>query len=108
MAAEDDSRWYAVRSLFETPGEVESGYEERITLWQAGSLDEALEKASAEAAEYAAFAGATYLADFAQVYQVADVPPRDGSEVFSLTRDSPLLPQRYIERFFDSGGERQQ
>ena len=106
MDAEDDSSWYAVRSVFETPGEPESAYEERITLWRAGSLDEALLKASAEAAEYADFAGATHLAGFAQAYQLADVPPRDGTEIFSLTRSSPLPPQHYLDQFFETGTER--
>ena len=104
----EEERWYAVRSLFSIAGKADSAYEERITLWVAGSLDEALEKAHAEAEEYAEFAGATYLADFGQVYHLADAPPRDGAEVFSLIRDSALEPRAYLERFFDTGTERQQ
>ena len=88
------------------PGEPESAYEERITLWQAGSFDEALGKAAAEAQEYAEFAGGTYLPDFAQGYHLADAPPRDGAEVFSLVRDSALPPTEYAEHFFDTGRER--
>jgi len=106
---DEEQRWYAVRSVFETPADGgESAYEERITLWVAGTVDEALEKAAAEASEYAEFAGATYLAGFAQAYHLADAPPRDGAEVFSLTRDSALAPRAYVERFFDTGTERQQ
>jgi hypothetical protein len=105
---EQDSRWYAVRSLFQIPGGVETGYEERITLWQAVSSEEALERATAEAVEYADFAGTTYVTDFAQTYAVADAPPRDGAEVFSLVRDSALPPKTYVERFFATGQERQQ
>jgi hypothetical protein len=105
-AEEDDTRWYAVRSVFETAGEPESAYEERITLWQAGSLDDAMATAATEAAEYADFAGATHLAGFAQAYQLADVPPRDGTEVFSLVRESALPPTGYLERFFETGTER--
>jgi hypothetical protein len=104
---DDDTRWYAVRSLFRTPGD-ESAYEERITLWRAGALEEAAEKASTEAAAYAEFAGSSHVADFRQVYEIADVPPRDGAEVFSLIRDSPLDPDDYVERFFETGTERQQ
>jgi hypothetical protein len=104
---DDDSRWYAVRSLFQTPGD-ESAYEERITLWRAADLDEAVSRAAGEAAEYAEFAGSSHLAGFRQVYEVADAPPRDGAEVFSLVRDSPLEPGAYVERFFDTGTERQQ
>jgi hypothetical protein len=103
-----DNRWYAVRSLFRIPGEPESVYEERITLWQARSFGQAMERAEAEAEEYAEFSGATYLSDFAQAYHLADAPPRDGAEVFSVVRDSSLPPNAYIDRFFSSGQERQQ
>jgi hypothetical protein len=103
---DQDDRWYAVRSLFRLEGE--GAYEERITLWLTVSLDDARERAAAEAAEYAEFAGSTYLADFGQAYHLADVPPRDGAEVFSLVRDSALPPTPYVERFFATGQERQQ
>jgi len=105
-AEDDDTRWYAVRSVFESGGDPETAYEERITLWQAGSLDDAMAKAASEAAEYAEFAGTTHLAGFAQAYQLADVPPRDGTEVFSLVRESPLPPTAYLDRFFETGTER--
>jgi hypothetical protein len=104
---EENARWYAVRSLFSDPEGSASAYEERITLWQAGDLDDALARAAAEAVEYAEFAGVTYLAEFAQSYALADAPPRDGAEVFSLTRSSALPPRPYVEQFFDTGRERQ-
>ena len=104
---EQETRWYAVRSVFHSPGEPESAYEERITLWQAGSLDEALDRAAAEAAEYAEFSGTSYLAEFGQAYHLADTPPRDGAEIFSLIRDSALPPRPYVDRFFATGQERQ-
>jgi hypothetical protein len=105
---EQETRWYAVRSLFRMEGDPESAYEERITLWQAGSSEEAMGRAETEATEYADFIGASYLPDFGQAYHLADAPPRDGAEVFSLIRDSALPPTRYVERFFSTGAERQQ
>ena len=108
MEPEQENRWYAVRSLFRFPSEEGDSYEERITLWTAGSFDEALTKAETEAAEYAEFAGAAHLADFAQAYHLADAPPREGAEVFSLIRDSALPPKAYVDRFFSTGQERQQ
>jgi hypothetical protein len=105
---DQDDRWYAVRSLFRLTGEGESAYEERITLWKAATLDEALETAAAEAAEYAEFAGTTYVAEFGQAYHLADAPPRHGAEVFSLVRDSALPAKPYVDRFFATGQERQQ
>jgi hypothetical protein len=104
---EQDNRWFAVRSLFADREGAESSYEERITLWRAADLDEALGRAAAEAVEYAEFAGVTYLAEFAQSYALADAPPRDGAEVFSLTRSSALPATPYVEQFFDTGRERQ-
>ena len=118
MEPGEHDRWYAVRSLFRTepsanfspPGidDGESAFEERITLWQASSFEEALDKAEAEAIEYAEFIGATYLSDFGQAYHLADAPPRDGAEVFSLIRYSALPPKPYVDRFFVTGQERQQ
>ena len=108
MDFEPDDRWYAVRSLFQITDDGGTAYEERITLWQAGSVDQAVEKARGEAEQYADFAGLAYLPGFAQAYPLADSPPRDGAEVFSLIRDSALPPQPYVERFFSTGQERQQ
>ena len=118
MDADDETRWYAVRSLFRgqttaefAPPDLEEGesaYEERITLWQATSFDDAIDLAEAEAIEYAEFMGVEYLADFGQAYDLADLPPRNGTEVFSLTRYSPLPPEPYIAHFFETGRERQQ
>ncbi|MCU1368947.1 MAG: hypothetical protein JWO77_141 [Ilumatobacteraceae bacterium] len=118
MDPEVEIRWYAVRTLFravETPeaalpdlAEGESAYEERITLWQATSFEEAIARAEEEAAEYAEFLNVEHVSEFAQAYHVADVPPRDGSEIFSLIRYSPLAPEPYVDRFFDTGTERQE
>jgi hypothetical protein len=103
---EPEDRWYAVRSLFQIIDEAGTAYEERITLWQAGSSEQAVENARAEAEQYAEFAGLTYLTGFAQAYPLADSPPRDGAEVFSLIRDSALPPKPYLDRFFSTGQER--
>lgn len=118
MEPDAEIRWYAVRTLFRamaTPEgappdlpEGESAYEERITLWQAASFDEAIARAEEEAAEYAEFLDVEHVSEFAQAYHVADVPPRDGSEIFSLIRYSPLDPDPYVDRFFDTGTERQE
>jgi hypothetical protein len=108
VETDEDDRWYAVRSLFRSAGEPESAYEERVTLWLAGSAEEARSRSEAEADEYAEFAGAAHLTGFAQVYPLADAPPRDGAEIFSLVRDSGLPPNAYVDRFFATGQERGQ
>jgi hypothetical protein len=95
--------WYSVRCVF---FHEESHYEERITLWNVDSFDEAIKRAETEAREYAANLGAPYLG-LAQAYWLPD-EPRDGAEVFSLIRASDLEPAAYLNGFFDTGEELQQ
>lgn len=112
---EPSEPWYAVRCVFRTTENTPGGpidltpgtsaYEERITLWRASSLDAAIAKAEAEAEEYAD-AGGTYLG-FAQAYHLND-SPTDGGELFSLIRYSDLESDAYLDRYFDTGSERQQ
>ncbi|PRY15364.1 hypothetical protein [Kineococcus rhizosphaerae] len=108
----ESSGWVAVRCIFrgqaEDPGEFV--YEERVTLWRDTDVDRAIEKAEAEAETYASettWPGrvSKYLG-LAQAYALSD-EPGDGAEVFSLMRTSDLPPAAYLDRFFDSGRERQ-
>jgi hypothetical protein len=83
-------------------------YEERITLWLAASAEDAIERAEAEALEYAgsiAESPDSYLG-IAQSYRLVDAPG-DGAEVFSLMRSSALEPTEYLDTFFSTGTERQ-
>ena len=82
-------------------------YEERITLWQARSFDEAIERAEAEVTQYATDLTDTTASDLFQAYHLFD-EPADGAEVFSLIRMSNLQPDEYVDTFFDTGAERQQ
>jgi hypothetical protein len=112
MTDQDGAAWYAVRCIFRCgwpPKFAGRAYEERITLWRAESFDQAIERAEAEAREYAVSiidAPDAYLS-LAQAYRLSDVPA-DGAEVFSLVRVSKRKPKAYLERFFDTGKERQQ
>ena len=111
FALPQDPHWFAVRCLFEKgwlPGdEEESVYEERITLWRAASVEEAVARAEAEAQTYAAAIPEEpdrYLG-LAQAFALGD-GPRDGVEVFSLLRASRLPAEEYLDAFFDTGSER--
>lgn len=103
--------WYSVRCAFASETWVDEDgsyttYEERVTLWQAGSADEAIERAEAEALAYAAAVEetpVTYLG-LAQCFHLFD-EPGDGAEMFSMMRDSELDPEEYIDTFFDTGSE---
>lgn len=98
--------WFAVRCVFRWEEYGGRPYEERITLWRAADLDEAIALAEAEAREYAEESGFAYLG-LAQGYATGADELAPGSEVFSLLRTSPLPPEAYLDRHFDTGGEHQ-
>jgi hypothetical protein len=110
-AQQDQTRWYSVRCLFQSPQDAGFSYEERVTLWIAGSFDQAMELAEAEALRYAAdVSDETSRTEYvgpAQSYWVAD-DPGHGAEVFSVIRDSELAADDYVARFLSTGGEHQQ
>ena len=104
----DRPGWYGVRGVFRWTGAEGTPYEERVTLWRAHSLDEALVRSEFEAERYATQSGTEYLG-FAQAYVIGDDGmPADGAEVFSLLRDSDLMPDDYLATFFDTGAEHTQ
>ncbi|MGI3785384.1 MAG: hypothetical protein ACRYG2_31925 [Janthinobacterium lividum] len=110
MSENEELRWFAVRCVFRSgwaSGDGPPLFEERITLWRATSVEEAVRRAEAEAEVYAGTideAPDTFLG-LAQAYQLF-AEPGDGAEVFSLLRESGLSAEDYLETFFDTGGER--
>ena len=98
--------WFGVRCIFEVAEGTPKSYEERITVWRADSDDHAIEMAEEEAAEYASAIDATYLG-IAQSYWIVGNEVSQGTEVFSLIRDSDLDPATYVDTFFDTGTEYQ-
>ncbi len=67
---------------------------------------QAIELASREARDYARDNRFEHL-DFAQAFALAEDRITQGTEVFSLLRDSELKPEAYLDAFFDTGGEHQ-
>ncbi|MFD0075392.1 hypothetical protein ACFVIY_23475 [Streptomyces sp. NPDC127166] len=110
MAAVDaaaEKSWYAVRCVFQWVAWEGAPYEERLTLWWADSMEQAIARAEGEARTYARENGHRCLG-LAQCYRLAtDGRPDDGDEVFSLLRDSTLGQEAYLDRYFDTGRERQ-
>lgn len=109
MSAEiaiESSGWVAVRCIFRsTAADGAQVYEERITIWHEADSDVAIEAAEREAEAYAFDTGSEFVG-LAQAYVLADQPGH-GAEVFSLMRHSDLDPDAYVDRFFDTGTERQ-
>jgi hypothetical protein len=108
-----DGKWFSVECHFRIPpGDVvmDSGfvlqdrpsmYEQRVTVWQAASREEAALSAEAEADLYAEEAGYERL-DYVVVYDL-DVPPTTGAEVWSQVRHTALPPDEYLERYVTEG-----
>lgn len=86
----NDTARRSLRSRGPQPTPARRTYEERITIWQASSLDEAIELAIAEAHEFAAVA--ERYVGLAQAYEMGDEPLEPGAEVFSSIRASRLEP----------------
>lgn len=107
----ESSGWVSVRCILHTERQGSRFYEERITLWQASSMAEAVERAETEAHEYARDTSSegdtTIYAGLAQAYLLFD-DLEDGAEVYSLVRRSDLAPEDYLDTFFDTGAERTQ
>lgn len=82
-------------------------YEERITAWKADSLGDAIELAEAEVKKYAEKEG-FFALDLFQAHWLFDeinlIP--QGTEIFSLLRESDLEAEAYLDAFFDTGTER--
>lgn len=82
-------------------------YEERITAWNSESIEAAIDAAGTEAREYAG-EGSDAL-DLFQAYWLFDeigLLPQ-GTEVFSLLRESDMEPSDYLDAYFDTGEEHQ-
>jgi hypothetical protein len=95
------AQWFAVRNVFRR----ESFYEERITIWNAPTFEEAERRAMLASEEQASALG-NHVLSFAQIFHLFE-RPADGAEVFSLIRASELDPDAYLSAFFDTGSERQ-
>lgn len=100
-----DREWYCVRCLIHD--ELNGWYEERVTLWDAASADEAIDRALGNAREYASNLNVSVV-DFAQAYRLPALPSGAGDEVFSLIRRCELVADDYVAQFFDTGRELQE
>src|ERR1039457_2116208 len=104
-----EEQWYSARCILKNHRRHDMTkrnlYEERITIWKAKSFEEAVEKAEIEAREYAD-PDSEYLG-LAQAFNLFDDNLENGTEVFSLMRESNYNPKKYLDIYFDNGSERQ-
>lgn len=97
-------QWYGVRSIICTDHESSPCvYEERVTIWQASTFEDAIGLAEIESLAYSADIGGTSTGLY-RAFKI-DGTVGHGSEVFSLVRESTRGPADYIDTFFDTGSE---
>ena len=93
-------RWFAVRHVIRNG----SNSEERITIWNRSTDEDAIDAARVEAERYAGSLDDACVLDVFQSYRMFD-PPEDGAELFSLIRSSELDSEEYVDRFLSTGEE---
>ena len=102
---------YGVRCIFKLPKEDINNkkyvYEERITIWQATTIDDALDLAVTEAKEYSSRINGSEFTGLSQAFFMFKPVEKNGVEVFSLLRESDLETDDYLDTFFSTGNERQ-
>ena len=99
------SAWFCVRCIFHW---IDAGcFEERLTIWRAESIDNAIVSAEKEAVEYEIGDGDSRIVyvGVAQAYALPDDELDSGVEVFSLLRDSRMDSAEYVNYFFTTGNE---
>ncbi|MFE7553814.1 DUF4288 domain-containing protein [Streptomyces gardneri] len=95
--------WYSARTFYRWLTWKNRPYEERVVLFRARSLDEAVELAERESAAYAAESGFEVL-DMVQAYRISegDEEMGAGTEVFSVLHALDLSADEFLDRY-DSG-----
>lgn len=110
METADDNHWYSAKCLFRhrrtDEGVQRVLYEERFVLLRAADFDAAVIKAEADAEAYAReIDGCAYIG-FTDLFQLFDREVGEGTELYSLLRESDLSPGDYLDRYYDTGMER--
>lgn len=95
--------WYSARTFYRWLTWENRPFEERVVLFRARSLDEAIELAERESAEYAR-EGDLEVLDMVQAYQISDGDEEmgAGTEVFSKLHALNLPANTFLDRY-DSG-----
>jgi hypothetical protein len=75
-------------------------------LLRAHDFDHAVRRAEEEARGYAGSLEGVEFLECLDIYHLFEDAVGEGTEVFSLMRDSELGPEEYVSRFFQTGSER--
>jgi hypothetical protein len=103
-----DQPWYGAKCVFQHNDRKDGDnnmYEERIVLLKAENIDEALIRAENEAKQYVNELTECKYLGFVDVFNLFDETIEDGTEVYSLMRQSKLNKEKYLDNFYDTGLE---
>ena len=102
-----DAGWHSVKGLFRwyfKDGGETSNVEERVVLFRAANLDEALDMAEREALTYCEEdPTANYLIEsmgWWNAYRIADEAVGEGTEIHSRLMDTALSSKSFLRRYF--------
>ncbi|MFJ8660388.1 DUF4288 domain-containing protein [Streptomyces sp. NPDC093795] len=100
---QEPKAWYSARTFYRWLTWENRPYEERVVLFRARSLEEAIELAERESAEYTE-ENDLEVFDFVQAYRIADGDEEvvAGTEVFSKLHALDLPAEEFLNRY-DSG-----
>ncbi|MET9675751.1 hypothetical protein ABZY68_22045 [Streptomyces sp. NPDC006482] len=100
---QEPKAWYGARTFYRWLTWENRPYEERVVLFRARSLDEAIELAERESAAYAG-EGEFEVLDMVQAYQISDGDEvvGAGTEVFSKLHALDVPANEFLDRY-DSG-----
>lgn len=106
----DDVGWYSAKTIYRhrlvQDGATKTVFEERVVLFHAANFDEAIAKAEAKANAYFADVEIAVYLGFVDVYYLPEETVGEGTEIYSLMRDSDLSDSEYLTHFHDDGHER--
>src|SRR4051812_4258851 len=109
-ATTDNKSWHSVKCIFQHDGLADAEnmtvYEERIVLVRARDLDEAIQLGEVEAEEYAASREGVAYIGFISAYRMSGPELKEGTEVYSVMRQSSLTGNDFLDRYYDDGSER--
>jgi hypothetical protein len=106
----DNVGWYSAKTVYRhrlvQEGVTKTVFEERVVLFHAANFEDAIPKAETEAKRYCSAVENVVFLDFANVYYLPDESVGNGTEIYSLMRDSNLSDTEYLSRFHEDGHER--
>jgi hypothetical protein len=80
-------------------------YEERIVIFLAHSFEEAIDLAERDASDYSLKNNAKY-SGYCNAYKLDTRNFEPGTEVYSVMREVPMLPDDFVTHYYDDGSDK--